>query len=126
MVSPPRPVLCRSCAVIAAEHHIAQVNIALPAQPLDTPLLAEFVAALDPVNAIADASPGFVWRLQTENGWIPAGQLPAVGDAEQRVRHLREHGPTPHAFTFRTPFPAPGRPAARASIAGERTLCPSG
>jgi len=49
-------------------HQLAQVNIALPRQPLDTPLLAEFVRALEPVNAIADASPGFVWRLQTEDG----------------------------------------------------------
>jgi hypothetical protein len=31
-------------------------------------LLREFVAALDPVNARADAAPGFVWRLQTEDG----------------------------------------------------------
>jgi hypothetical protein len=35
---------------------------------LDTPTLAEFVAALDPINALADGSPGFVWRLQTEEG----------------------------------------------------------
>ena len=48
--------------------HLAQVNIALPREPLDAPLLADFVAALAPVNAVADASPGFVWRLQTEDG----------------------------------------------------------
>jgi hypothetical protein len=35
---------------------------------LDTPLLADFVANLDPINALADGSPGFVWRLQTEDG----------------------------------------------------------
>jgi hypothetical protein len=44
---------------------LAQLNIALPREPLDAPLLAEFVAALDPVNASADAAEGFVWRLQT-------------------------------------------------------------
>lgn len=49
-------------------YQLAQVNIALPQEPLDTPLLAEFVAALAPVNALADASPGFVWRLQTDDG----------------------------------------------------------
>lgn len=49
-------------------HHLAQVNLALPREPLDTPLLAEFVAALGPVNAGADAAPGFVWRLQTDAG----------------------------------------------------------
>jgi heme-degrading monooxygenase HmoA len=48
--------------------HIAQVNLALPREPLDSELLREFVEALEPVNALADASPGFVWRLQTEDG----------------------------------------------------------
>lgn len=36
--------------------------------PLDSPLLADFVAALEPLNAAADAAPGFLWRLQTEDG----------------------------------------------------------
>jgi len=49
-------------------HHLAQVNVAIPLQPLESPLLAEFVAGLEPVNALADASPGFVWRLQDESG----------------------------------------------------------
>ena len=49
-------------------HHIAQVNISLPIEPLDSQRLADFVAALDPINALADATPGFVWRLQTEDG----------------------------------------------------------
>ncbi len=49
-------------------HHLAQVNIARLREPLDSALLADFVAALDPINALADASPGFVWRLQTEDG----------------------------------------------------------
>jgi hypothetical protein len=35
---------------------------------MDDPLMAEFGAALDPINALADGSPGFVWRLQTEDG----------------------------------------------------------
>jgi hypothetical protein len=48
--------------------HVAQLNIARGKAPLDSPLLAEFMAALDPVNALADSSPGFVWRLQTEDG----------------------------------------------------------
>ena len=145
--------------------HLAQLNIALPREPLDTPLLAEFVAALEPVNAAADAAPGFVWRLQTDEGdatgirafgddrlivnlsvweslqalrafvytdgvhktvlrrrrewfdalaeaylvlwWIPAGHTPSVGEAEAKLDHLRRHGPTPAAFTFRQPFQAP-------------------
>ena len=48
--------------------HIAQVNVARALEPLDSSLLADFVAALAPVNALADAAPGFVWRLQTEAG----------------------------------------------------------
>lgn len=47
---------------------IAQVNIALPREPLDSPALAEFVANLEPVNALADSAPGFVWRLEDESG----------------------------------------------------------
>jgi hypothetical protein len=59
---------------------LAQLNIARPLQPLDTPALADFVAALQPVNALADASPGFVWRLQTEQG--DATDIRWAGDDE--------------------------------------------
>jgi Domain of unknown function (DUF3291) len=47
---------------------LAQLNIGLPVAPLTEPELAGFVEALEPVNALADAAPGFVWRLQTEDG----------------------------------------------------------
>src|SRR5215471_12224675 len=50
------------------KYHIAQVNIGRILAPLDDPMIAEFVALLDEINAIADRSPGFVWRLQTESG----------------------------------------------------------
>ena len=50
------------------EFVLAQVNIGRLRAPLDSPQLAGFMAALDPVNALADAAPGFVWRLQTEDG----------------------------------------------------------
>ena len=50
------------------EYVLAQVNVGRLRAPLDSPQLADFVAALDPVNATADAAPGFVWRLQTEDG----------------------------------------------------------
>jgi heme-degrading monooxygenase HmoA len=49
-------------------HHLAQVNVALLRAPLDTAELAGFVELLEPINALADRSPGFVWRLQTEDG----------------------------------------------------------
>jgi hypothetical protein len=143
-----------------ADLQLAQLNIALPREPLDSPLLAEFVARLDPVNALADAAPGFVWRLQGDDGnatsvrgfdddrvivnlsvwesieplsdfvyrsghievmrrrrewmervrqhivlwWVPSGHRPAVDEAESRLAHLREHGPSPHAFTFKSRF----------------------
>src|SRR5437762_12846246 len=48
--------------------HLAQSNIARAKAPVDSPLLADFVARLDEVNALADVAPGFVWRLQTEDG----------------------------------------------------------
>ena len=154
-------------------HDIAQVNIMRLRASLDSPDLAAFVAALDPVNAHADGADGFVWRLQTEAGnstacrifeddtllvnmstwrsieamneyvyrsahaeimrrrrefalplveaylalwWVPAGHRPTVTEAEERLRHLRVHGPTAFAFGVRSPFPAPGateRPATR-------------
>ena len=51
-----------------AGYHLAQLNIGRIRGPLESPPLAEFIAALEPINAIADKSPGFVWRLQTEEG----------------------------------------------------------
>lgn len=48
--------------------HLAQVNIALMRASLDDPLMQGFVEQLDFINALADRSPGFVWRLQTEEG----------------------------------------------------------
>jgi Domain of unknown function (DUF3291) len=48
--------------------HVAQINIARANAPTDSPDLAEFIAALEPVNALAESSPGFVWRLQDDAG----------------------------------------------------------
>lgn len=50
------------------DYHLAQVNIARMRAPLDDPLMAGFVARLAEINALADSSPGFVWRLQTPEG----------------------------------------------------------
>ena len=49
-------------------HHLAQINIARLVAPLDDPKIAEFVAQLDPINALADEASGFVWRLKSEVG----------------------------------------------------------
>jgi uncharacterized protein DUF3291 len=48
--------------------HLAQLNIGRLRAPVDDLTLADFKANLDPINALADATPGFVWRLQTEDG----------------------------------------------------------
>jgi hypothetical protein len=145
--------------------HLAQVNIGRFVAPIDDPRMEGFCSRLDPINALADRSPGFVWRLQTDAGnatgirpfvdddrmainmsvwtslaalqqyvyqsahvgplhdrkrwfepiagpilalwWIPAGHIPTVAEALDRLGHLKAHGPTQHAFTFRAPFPAP-------------------
>ena len=49
-------------------HELAQLNIGIFRAPIDSPEMAEFVANLDRINALAEQSPGFVWRLQTEEG----------------------------------------------------------
>jgi hypothetical protein len=147
--------------------HVAQVNVARPKAPVNSPLLAEFAALLDPVNAVADSAAGFVWRLEDDSGnataipvlddeslivnmsvwesiealwnfvyadehlavmrrrrewfermeafmclwWVPAGHRPDVAEAERRLLHLREHGPTATAFTFKRRFVPAGEQA---------------
>ena len=53
---------------MATKYHLAEVNIAQMRAPLDSSVMAGFVARLNEINALADASPGFVWRLQTDAG----------------------------------------------------------
>ncbi len=48
--------------------HLAQANIARAVAPMDDPAMADFMANLDPINALADGTPGFVWRLQSGSG----------------------------------------------------------
>ena len=148
-----------------ALYHLAQVNIGRLRAAVDDPIMSGFKNQLEPINALADSSPGFVWRLQTESGdataikpypddalmainmsvweslealqlfvyksahlsplrdrkqwfeplegpilalwWIPGGHIPTVAEALARLDHLKQHGPTAHAFTFRAPFPSP-------------------
>ena len=49
-------------------YELAQLNVARMKEPLESPTMADFVANLDRINALAEGSPGFVWRLQTEEG----------------------------------------------------------
>ena len=157
------------------DYVVAQVNVGRLVAPLDSPQLADFMANLDPVNAVADTAPGVVWRLQTEDGnstalrafeddaegsdggilinmsvwetveelaafvygdahiavlrrrrewferltdiyaaawWVPRGHIPTITEAEERVKYLRAHGPTPYAFTLKVHFPSPESDAA--------------
>ena len=48
--------------------HVAQINIGTMVAATDDPLVAEFMDNLERINAVADAAPGFVWRLQTDIG----------------------------------------------------------
>ena len=50
------------------DFHLAELNIARISEPLDAEESAEFVAALGPVNTLAELSPGFVWRLTDQDG----------------------------------------------------------
>ncbi|MDN3355212.1 DUF3291 domain-containing protein [Actinomadura sp. DC4] len=50
------------------DHHLAQLNVGRLLHPLHAPGSAGFVAGLEPVNALADTAPGFVWRLTDEDG----------------------------------------------------------
>jgi hypothetical protein len=149
--------------------HIAQLNVGRAVAPPGSPELADFMAALDRINALAESSPGFVWRLQSASGnatdilvsedprslvnmsvwssveslfafvyrsvhtdlmkrrrdwfekpteahqvlwWIPAGHIPGIEEALDRLAHLRREGPAPRAFTFSRRYPAPGEPGA--------------
>jgi hypothetical protein len=51
-----------------AARHLAQFNIARIKYPLDDPRMREFVENVDRLNKLADALPGFVWRLKDESG----------------------------------------------------------
>ena len=62
-----------------SQYELAQLNIAVMKEPLESPRMADFVANLDRINALAESSPGFVWRLETEEG--DATALRPLGDS---------------------------------------------
>ena len=51
-----------------ANHHLAQLNIGRIRYEVEDPRMAGFVDNLAFVNALAERSPGFVWRYQDESG----------------------------------------------------------
>ena len=155
---------------MVSAYHLAQINIGRLHHPLESPETAEFAEALDPVNELAEASPGFVWRLTDEDGnsssyvqipgqddpldivnfsvwedleslknfmyrtdhvgflrrrtewfqhseqvvtalwWIPAGTIPDIVDAHDRLEHLRANGPSERAWPLTRPMPPPDQP----------------
>ena len=149
-----------------SRHHLAQFNVARLAAPVDSPQMAGFVALLDPINELAENSPGFVWRytVDGENNafsdrslgedeavnlsvwelcealwdfayrsrhldvmrqrrewfkphsradlvlwWVPAGTIPTVAEALERLLLLEAEGPSPQAFTFREAYDPEGQ-----------------
>jgi hypothetical protein len=140
---------------------LAELNIGrMKGAHIDDPIMARFKEQLDEINALAEGSAGFIWRLKDDTGnathikayddpqmavnmsvwdnmaaleayvysgrhvevmksrrdwfhrmdfymvlwWIPVGHIPTVEEAKARLDYLQEHGPTPHAFTFRQKF----------------------
>jgi hypothetical protein len=55
--------------------------------------------------------------------WVPAGTIPTVEEAKRRLELLERLGPTPDAFTFKVPFPAPD--SADPVDRDERWFCPA-
>lgn len=53
---------------MSSSYELAQMNVGIIKGPMDSSIMAEFAANLDRINALADRSPGFVWRLQTAEG----------------------------------------------------------
>lgn len=51
-----------------SSHQLAQLNIAKMKYTIESPDMSDFVANLERINALAEESPGFIWRLQTEEG----------------------------------------------------------
>jgi hypothetical protein len=46
--------------------YLAQVNIAKMKAPIDDPVMQDFVDNLDSINALAEDSDGFIWRLKAD------------------------------------------------------------
>jgi hypothetical protein len=82
-------------------YQIAQLNIGRAVAPLETPQLADFMAWLDEINALAERSPGFIWRLQGDNGNNTSLK---VSDDPQFIVNMSlwESIEALHAFTYRS------------------------
>ncbi len=140
---------------------LAQINIGRILAPMGSAVMKEFEDNLDHINALAEKSPGFVWRLKDENNnatsikafddnyilinmsvwesvdalfnfvyrsqhtdflkrrpewfsrleemhmalwYIEKSAYPDIPQAVDRLEHIRAHGETPYAFSFRKRF----------------------
>jgi hypothetical protein len=83
------------------EVHLAQLNLARLAYPLDSPQLKDFVAGLPVVNGLAEAAPGFVWRLTDEGGGDATGLRPFGDDVIVNLT-VWESVEALRAFAYRT------------------------
>ena len=89
-------------------YYLAQANIARAIAPLDDPAMASFVVQLDDINAVADASAGFVWRHQSDDGDAHARAL--FGD-DRMIFNMSvwESIEALHDFTYRSDHLRPFR-----------------
>ncbi len=81
-------------------YQLAQLNIAHLSAPMDSPVLADFVANLDRINALADNSAGFVWRLQTEDG--DATAIRHFGDDRLVNMSVWENAEALHSYVYKS------------------------
>ena len=145
-------------------YHLAQINIALAKEEMESTVMEGFVSRLDEINNQADTADGFVWRLQTEEGdstairvfdeplllvnmsvwksidalknfvyksahvelirdrqawfhkyidahqalwWIPAGHIPTIEEAKEKLEYIQKNGPSSSAFHFGKTFASP-------------------
>jgi Domain of unknown function (DUF3291) len=82
-------------------HHLAEVNVARMLAPLDDPLLRDFVAAVGPVERLAAAGAGFVWRLADEGGHGVCVQPDDGGPVLVNVTLWQDYDSL-HVFTYRS------------------------
>ncbi|MDB4197301.1 DUF3291 domain-containing protein [Ascidiaceihabitans sp.] len=59
---------------------LAELNVGYAAYPLDDPRMSEFMDNLETINALAERSPGFVWRMKSDSG--NATDISVPGDTE--------------------------------------------
>lgn len=82
-----------------AHYHVAQFNMGRIRFPLDDPRMNGFMSRLDEINALADRTNGFVWRLQTEDGNATALR-PYEDDRDLINMSVWESVETLNAFTY--------------------------